>query len=222
MRPNRNTTREENDSTPSLIKHKLFDELINEMCGHVNDDLRNLWYVSCDCNCDQNDEEITEAKKTSTDYFMKFHRYLIQSLMTLKEDPYLNLELVLPSRDRKPKILMKEHLYSPIHIPGDEPIVVLGANSTFISKSDFDKISWKCARSAARKLCGLLFSRDKILQTDFEKTFLEPHIIADIESCTLALSHGNSEDIFKSIARKCYDTRRKYVKVRIYTKKLLD
>lgn len=47
---------------------------------------------------------------------------------------------------------MREYLYSPTHIPDEEPIVVLGQNSTYIGKADFDKICWRNSQGAARNL----------------------------------------------------------------------
>lgn len=123
------------------------------MCGHVNDDLRHLWYVSCDCYYDMSDEEIKKAKRKNKEHWMIFYRCLLKTLMSLNEDPYLHVKLVLPSRiQRKSKISMREYLYSPTHIPDEEPIVVLGQNSTYIGKADFDKICWRNSQGAARNL----------------------------------------------------------------------
>lgn len=72
--------------------------------------------------------------------------------MSLNEDSYLHVKLVLSRIQRKSKKSMREYLYSPIHIPDEEPIVVLGQNSTYIGKADFDKICWRNSQGAARNL----------------------------------------------------------------------
>ncbi|XP_011192197.1 uncharacterized protein LOC105218354 [Zeugodacus cucurbitae] len=225
LRPNNDASDEEKELTPTSNKDKIFDILIKEMCGHVNDNLRNLCYVSCEC--DEKDVMIKEENcikqmKTDTRTKMKLYTYLLKELRGLKKDPHLNVKLYLPSVERKSKTTMRERLYSPIHIPGDEPIVVLGQYSTYLCKSDYEKICWSSTQSAARSLCGLVFSREKILQTDFINTLLEPYKIADIESCILTSTISRSEDILRAIARKCYDTHRRFKKRRMYAKTFLD
>ncbi|XP_018804524.1 PREDICTED: uncharacterized protein LOC108978607 [Bactrocera latifrons] len=218
---NSNTTRrEEKVSTPTFVRRQLLDVLITETCGHVNDDLRLLWYASCDCYYDISGEEINKAKKIYKDYWTNVYSVFLNTANKLNEDPYVHVELVSPSEIQiNFNISMGEYLYSPIHIPGENPIIVLGQNSIYISKADFDKISWRHDQFAARKLCALIFSRVQLLQTDFKKTFLEPYKIADIESCVLTSSNSNSEDILKSIARRCFNIHKRYTNKRIPGKK---
>ncbi|XP_011212501.1 uncharacterized protein LOC105232507 [Bactrocera dorsalis] len=214
------TRREEKVSAPTSVKRQLLDILITEMCGHFTEDLRLQWYVSCDCYYDISGEEINQAKKLYTNYWTNTYSAFLNTVKTFNEDPYVHVELVSPSEIQiNSNISMREYLYSPIHITGENPIVVLGQNSIYISKADFDNINWRHDQFAARKLCALIFSREQMLQTDFKKTFLEPYKIADIESCVLTCSNSNSEDILKNIARRCFNIHKRYANKRIPGKK---
>ncbi|XP_039949256.1 uncharacterized protein LOC126752086 [Bactrocera neohumeralis] len=214
------TRREEKVSAPTSVRRQLLDVLITELCGHVTDDLRLLWYVSCDCYYDISGEEIKAAKKVYEDNWRNVYSVFLNTANKLNDDPYVHVELASPSKIQiNPNISMREYLYSPIHIPGEDPIVVLGQNSIYISKADFDKICWRHDQGAARKLCALIFSRVQMLETDFKKTFLEPYKIADIESCVLTCSYSNSDDILKHIAIRCFNTHKRYRNKRIPGKK---
>ncbi|XP_054743669.1 uncharacterized protein LOC129248226 [Anastrepha obliqua] len=215
---NANTNSEATSSTmddkPKSIPDKYNEAIVKEICGEVNTNIKQLFGIH-HCNLDKEIISMKVIKQKHKKSLKLFGE--MSTIMKRLSDDFIEDKkefMVSVWKGTYPKTASTKSATYPLRIDKDPPIMVLGPYGTEVPESEYAKIRWTSPKGATRMLFGLVFDYSAVLLAYFAHSLLDPYKISDIEYCVKVNTKGADKVIREAIAKKAYETQKKYMKLR--------